>query len=1234
MFKRFLSGARSEVPAPAVSAVPVVLNAPKESSALNRPQERSVLNPVLRSLSLASLLAVLTVGIFSSASAFAASAAPSSHLTLHTRALPTQFSSADNEDCITQGGLDRAATPPCDGYQVTVTNSGSVRDGGPVTLTDTLPAGLKVVSVYLFWSKNRVLNEEGSEGYEGNELYPEDVISGEPTTLCKTETGPERVSCEFPPVVGELEPAQRLEMDVFVTVENGAASSENTAGVAEAGTTVASASEDDVLGAGALSFGASAFVSEIGGADGRSDVQAGDHPYDLATRFDLYTRMGVNTANEYAPATVGQARDVVVDLPLGVAGSAVATPRCTFAQLQSHVIAGFPNSCPLDTLVGHVTSEPKGLIVVYSAIYNMVPEPGVVAEFGYTDLLHNTHVIVATVAPTPTGYVTRAIAREVPQLTLSNVITTFYGDPAAKQEEIARLEGAEPHPVTPAAMFTNPSDCSGEPLKTQLYMDSWQAPGAFNADGTPNVEGHGWVSASIEAPPVTGCNALRFTPESFTFAPEAGHSQADEPSGYESVLKIPANETPGTLATPPLKTTVVTLPPGVSISPAAADGLVGCQESGPEGINFEQAGPGNCPAASKVGTVEVATPLLPERLSEGSVYVAQPTCGGSGQPQCSEALAEEGKLFAIYLEISSKERGIHIKLRGKVEVGGAGHSNGLEPGQVRTSFIKTPQMPFSELKFKFDGGPRAPLANPQTCGTFTTNASLEPWSAPESGPNAIEQPSFNISGGCGNGFAPSFSAGTTNDQAGAYSAFTTTFSRHGGEQDLSGVTVNMPEGLSAKIAGIPQCPEAQANAGTCSSASKIGTATGAAGSGSDPLYQSGPVYLTGPYNGGPFGLSIVIPANAGPYNLGNIVVRASIRINPVTAAATIVSNPLPQSIDGIPLRVQTVNVTVGQENNFTFNPTNCTPSAINATITSAQGTAVPVSSPFDATGCATLPFHPQFSASTNGKTSRANGASFHVKIGFPTGGQANIHRVELTIPSVLPSRLTTLQKACPEAVFNANPAACPSASLIATATAHTPLLPDPLMGPVYFVSHGGAAFPDTEMVLQGDNVELIIDGHTDIKKGVTYSRFQTVPDAPVTSFEFSAPEGPYSIFAAYGNLCQKEIKAPTTITAQNGAVFSQDTAVEVQNCPNTLTILSHTVKKRTITLKVAVPGPGRLTATGKGLTKTTKTAGARGTVTLTLKATGSGKLNTKVKLSFAPTKGKKLAASVSARFKR
>ena len=625
------------------------------------------------------LTVTITIGCFAGPPAFAV--VPAAHLALHTLALPTHFSSSlrENERCEntnTPDGTEEAHPPfvACDGYQVTVTNTGSLVAAGPVVLSDTLPAKLHVVRVNFFWNQVTVNRIPG-------EYSPGVLLESE--ELCKTVAS--TVTCEFTPEVGELKTGQRLEMQIDATVEAGAASGEvNTANVSEAGTSVASSSEGDVVSESAPAFGVSGLFSETPGVDGTPDTQAGDHPYDLRTRFDLNTKMmfGPETS-EVAPVSVQQLKDVVVDLPPGLIGSAVAAPKCTFGQLQTEVFVSFKvtrPACPLDSLVGHISTEPANAQAQTSAntgIYNMVPEKGVVAEFGFRDGIFNTHTIVAGVAPTPSGYVVRATAREIPQLALQDAITDFYGDPAERNEG----GGA------PAAMFTNPSDCSGSPLVTTIYADSWENPAAFNADGTPvNLEESAWVKAESESPPVTGCSALRFTPEAFSVQPDT--SAADSPSGLTFDLQVAQTEQPNTHGTPPLRDSTVTLPAGLIANPASAAGLVGCSEEqigwlGGTLTNFTPAPPA-CPDASRLGSVEVTTPIL-EKPIVGSLYLA------------NQNENPFNTILGGYIVIDDPTTGIIVKIPGKL-------TSDPTTGQITGVFDKTPQTPFSDLKLRFFGG--------------------------------------------------------------------------------------------------------------------------------------------------------------------------------------------------------------------------------------------------------------------------------------------------------------------------------------------------------------------------------------------------------------------------------------------------------------------------------------------------------------------------------------------------
>jgi hypothetical protein len=1083
---------------------------------------------------------------------------------------PANFQKIDSEKCQPRGG-ERI---PCDEYVIVATNvGGEATDGSAIHLTDRLPHGIMLA---------RLANTE-------------DSLRGRPE--CTEEPGATLITCvdenSIPPG-GFI----RVVLEVRDTEILGSAEAEvvNSAEVQGGGAPPAATHFSNLVNATEpAKFGVQYLGAGIFDSDGSLEMQAGGHPASVTTSINYNTLLNpkVIRASTGHPA-VQEPKDEIVDLPTGFIGDALVAPQCPEADLVN--VNNDPEKCPAGSAIGAVTIEEGDIRAVSEPIYNVVPEPGYPALFGF-EFNEADVYLRPRLLPSGSGYVlstsVEGVARALP-VKISGATITFYGNP----EEHDGLPSGE-------AFLTNPSMCEQGPVNTQLEMDSWVDPERWVSAETPMYEGG-----------LSGCSELQFEPK-IAVTPE--ESQADTPSGYEVALRVPqARDVPGGLpATPDLKNAVVTLPAGVSVSPGAANGLVACPEKGPEGIDLgnhdeldadriasEQhpvpgqevqegeeydyhdsetgteyedelvhPAPGHCPSASKVGTVEVKTPLLKESL-HGSVYIAEPKCGNTGQPACTPASAQDGELFGLYMEVAGS--GVVVKLKGEVSI---------DPttGQITTTFKEAPQLPFSELILKLNNGSRAPLANPQSCGTATTTSDLTPWSTPST-PDATPYSSFTVQG-CGNGspFNPSFLAQVTNAAAGSYSPFTTTFSRHDGEQDLSGVEIALPPGLIGKIAGIAQCggaevAAAEANTGGCPEASKVGTATAAAGAGATPFWQSGNVYLTGPYNGAPFGLAVVVPANAGPYHLGNIVVRARIQINPYTAQVTTVSNPLPQMIDGVPLRIQTVNVSIDHEG-FILNPTSCGGQHVTGRLTSTQGAQAAVSTPFAVENCKNLPFKPVFTASTNGKTSKANGASLSVKITKQATGEANIAKVDLTIPNQLPSRLTTLQKACTEAQFNANPAGCPAASDIATATVHTPLLNVPLTGPVFFVSHGGAAFPDVEMVLQGEGVKLVVDGHTQIKNGVTYSRFETVPDAPFTSFEFKAPQGPYSIFSANGNLCaptkservktkvtvrskgrsrkvtrtvteqvSTTLQMPTTIVGQNGAVITQNTQIAAAGC--------------------------------------------------------------------------------------
>jgi hypothetical protein len=937
-------------------------------------------------------------------------------------------------------------------------------------------------------------------------------------------------------------------------------------------------------------FGIQDFGFSATALDGAETRQAGGHPYEQTTSLELMSEALIPSKEE-GLRPVQNPRDVSVTLPAGFVGNPLATPRCPLKALTE---ARFPNErgetlapCPSGSVVGLITlvdGRAGGAVGTLDAgtlttpLYNLMPEAGHPAELGFSYFRKYAIVLYADLVRTDAGYRVRVSVPGIPNVAFDGAVVTLFGNPGAHNGET----GAQ------GAFLTNPAQCSDEPATAKVEANSWEEP-------------NHWVTAeSVAYPRIEGCDRLQFNPEVHV-SPEPsppdnqpGTTQVDSPGGYAVNLTVPRAETQwNLLSSPELKDVTVTLPSGVSISPSAANGLEGCPATGPNGIDIphgtahpdeagegETIGPdglshltaGHCPSKSQVGEVEISTPLLEHPLT-GALYIAQPKCGGASQPACTEASATNGELYGLYLEAAGS--GVIVKLAGKV-------SADPVTGQLTTTFQENPELPVSEISVKLHGGPRAPLASPQTCGTATTTTVLEPWSAPIT-PNATPTSSFNVVGcGASMPFAPSFTAGTIAPTSGAFSPFTLTFSRNDGEQDLSALTVTTPPGLLGVLKSAPRCPEPQAQNGECGAESAIGHTQVAAGAGPTPLWESGTVYITGPYKGQPFGLSVVVPAVAGPFNLGNVVIRAAIHVDPTTSALTVVSDRFPQIIDGVPVRVKKVNVTIDRPG-YMFNPTSCAQQSISATITAAQGASAAVSSPFAVIACRNLPFKPSFSVSTSGHTSKALGASLHVHVGTkegPGGGEANIAKVDVELPSVLPSQLKTLQKACTAAQFAIDPAGCPEGSFVGVAVAHTPILSSPLSGPAILVSHGGAAFPDLVVVLQGEGIRIDLTGNTQIVKGRTFSRFNTVPDAPVTSFDLTLPQGPHAALTAVGSLCAtgktvttrkkvtrrvhgrtihttkkarkfvaQPLLMPTTMVAQNGAVLNQSTKIAVTGCP-------------------------------------------------------------------------------------
>jgi hypothetical protein len=1027
-------------------------------------------------------------------------------------------------------------------------------------------------------------------------------------------------------------------------------------------------------------------IGEQSNEAGSPAIQAGEHPYSLTTTFILNqapctVRKG-GAESSCIPA--GNLKDARVELPPGFVGDPNATPRCTYQEF-------IGNACSSETQVGVESydqeeeiqdqSPPPKVNPFSSPVYNLVPPPGVAAEFGFL-VAREFPVLLQTSVRTGGDYgLTTGVSGITQTINIVSSKVSIWGVPASPAHNAIRGEclyqggengdgppnysrllyapgwglgegedelegpisngprhgigdvlqsiGECPTAAPPLPLLTNPTSC-GTPRSATLSVDDWQEPGNF-------ATGEHVSKLSASLPELSGCEKLDFSP---TLEVTPDKPDASTSSGLTVNVKVPQEATANPVGggEADVKDATVTLPPGVALNPSGANGLEACSSdpsalaldqlgSAGDGIGFKkfeelpsepgvslplftsalpgsiasnnevstgalaagenllQPGVNFCSNASKIGTVRIKTPELPEQLT-GTVYLA------------AQEANPFSSLMAIYVIAEDYNAGVAIKLAGEVtlckSVGEDPLDASGEPipgvtcqalGQVVTTFVNLPQAAVEEFELHLFGGEKGPLTTPAHCGVYTAEASFVAWSGKTKNVSAPMNITNGPNGGACPGsslpFSPSLTGGGLNVNAGAFSPFTLTMNRADGEQNLQSVEAHLPPGLSGILSGVELCPEPQANLGECGPNSLIGETTVSVGVGGDPYtVTGGKFYLTGPYNGtggctvgtagcAPFGITFNVPAKAGPFDLAHtksfspacdcILVRGKIEINPITTALTVTSNPpgtpdaIPTSIEGIPLEIQKINATTTRSN-FQFNPTNCNKMEVSGTIHSSEGGTDSIGVPFQVTNCQALKFTPKFSVSTSGKTSKAGGASLTAKLSEPNeaqGSQANITKVKVELPKQLPSRLTTLQKACTDKQFEANPAGCPSESKIGYATVHTPLLPVPLTGPAIFVSHGGEAFPSLTMVLQGYGVTVDLVGTTFISKaGVTSTTFKTVPDVPFSTFELTLPEGKYSALAANGNLCSEagKLKMPTEFIGQNGAPLTETTAISVAGC--------------------------------------------------------------------------------------
>lgn len=914
------------------------------------------------------------------------------------------------------------------------------------------------------------------------------------------------------------------------------------------------------------------FNASVTDADGRPVTQAGAHPFAFTTHFAIATQ-----SSAQGPIPAESMKDVDVELPPGMMGDPSATPQCAAADFSNPLT--FLSQCPVSTQIGTATVDISGAQYTFP-VFNLVPPEGVPAQFGFVALFAPVYITPAV--RTGGDYGLTATIRNVSQaLPVNGTSLTLWGVPADPAHDPYRgsclaMDGSSlgscPSGIAVRPFLTLPTSCSTE-LSFTIRARSWNDPSHWVTRTATNPDG-----ANAPAP-VEGCEKLPFNP---SIALSTDTSAPRSPAGYTVELRVPQTENPVGLSTAHVKRVQVAMPPGTAVSPSGADGLQACSL---EQVGLSDPGPALCPDASKIGTVSIDTPVLSQPL-EGSVYLAQQNANPFNS------------LLALYLVADGE--GVRVKLAGKVTADPS-------TGDLTATFDDTPQLPFSRMQLIFQGGSRAPLMTPSACGPATATASMASWG----GRTASSHSTIEIAGCRPDRFSPSLRAGVAQPVAGTSSPFAFQLTRPDGDRDVSTIRATLPRGLLASVRDVPLCPLPQAAAGTCGSASLVGHVTVGAGPGATPFYlDGGRAYLTEGSGDAPYGLSLVVPAIAGPLDLGTVVVRADVRVDQRTAQISVDTQALPTMLDGIPLELRDIRLTMDRPG-FMVNPTNCSEQQVTATVVPTSGPPADLASRFQVGNCAALSFAPQLAMSlTSVHETRAGGHPGVTAILTQRSGEANLRQVRVSLPKGIGIDLKNASGACKAA--DAAKGACPDAAIVGRARAITRVLPHALVGPVYLVEgqktdpgtgRTMASLPQLWVPLRGD-VALDLWADTAIEGGQIVTTFADIPDAPIAEFQLAIDGGPRGLLMTGKDLCGVTNTAKHEIDGQNGK-RSDGTALVTTPC--TMKLLRKRATATELLLRVGGVGAGRLTISGDGIRRETHEIARAQVVTLHATLTAGGR---------------------------